>query len=85
MRKRGNKICQRGKMEFNTRLKLEDKVLEQVHSKKLLGLIITDDLTLEGNTASLMEKASSRMIILKNNYVSALWTKFLLLPRTGSS
>ena len=33
------------KNQFNTRLKLEDKVLEQVHSKKLLGLIITDDLT----------------------------------------
>ena len=56
------------KNQFNTRLKLEDKVLEQVHSKKLLGLIITDDLTWKANTTSLVKRAYSRMIILKNLY-----------------
>ena len=52
--------------QFNTRLKLEDKLLEQVHSKKLLGLILSDDLTWKANTASLVKRAYSRMIILKN-------------------
>ena len=51
--------------QFNTRLKLEDKLLEQVHSKKLLGLILSDDLTWKANTASLVKRAYSRMIILK--------------------
>ena len=52
--------------QFNTRLKLEGKVLEQVQSKKLLGLIISDDLSWKANTANLVKRAYSRMIILKN-------------------
>ena len=54
--------------QFNTRLKLEDTLLNQVHSKKLLGLIISDDLSWKANTASLVKRAYSRMIILKNLY-----------------
>ena len=52
--------------QFSTRLKLEDKVLQQVHSKKLLGLVITDDLSWKANTSFLVKRAYSRMIILKN-------------------
>ena len=54
--------------QFNTRLKLEDKILDQVHSKKLLGLIISDDLTWKENTSSLVKRAYSRMILIKNLY-----------------
>ena len=52
--------------QFNTRLKLEGKVLQQVQSKKLLGLFISDDLSWKTNTAYLIKRAYSRMIILKN-------------------
>ena len=48
--------------------KLENTVLDQVHSKKLLGLIISDDLSWKENTTSLVKRAYSRMIILKNLY-----------------
>ena len=52
--------------QFNTRLKLEDKVLQQVHSKKLLGLVISDDLSWKANTSYLVKRAYSRMSILRN-------------------
>ena len=46
--------------QFNTRLKLEEKVLQQVHSKKLLGLVISDDLSWKANTTYLVKRAHSR-------------------------
>ena len=52
--------------QFNTRLELENQLLEQVHQTKLLGLIIRDDLSWMPNTKLLTIKAYKRMIILKN-------------------
>ena len=43
--------------KFNTRLHLEGKLLEQVHQAKLLGLIVSDDLTWKENTDFLVKKA----------------------------
>ena len=54
--------------QFNTRLKLEGKNIEQVHETKLLGVIIQDDLSFKSNTEFITKKAYKRMIILKNLY-----------------
>ena len=50
--------------QFGTRLKLEENNLEVVDRAKLLGVIITDDLKWEVNTASLVKRANSRMQLL---------------------
>ena len=52
--------------QFNTRLKLEDRVLDQVQETKLLGLVLRDDLSWKSNTRFITKKAYKRMIILKN-------------------
>ena len=51
--------------QFNTRLHVEGKILDQVHETKLLGLIIRDDLSWKSNTDFIVKKAYKRMIILK--------------------
>ena len=53
------------KFQFNTRLRLSEQKLDQVHQAKLLGLIIRDDLSWKANTAELTRRAYSRMVILK--------------------
>merc|ERR1712129_212108 len=52
--------------QFNTRLHLDGRLLEQVHEAKLLGLVIRDDLSWKSNTGFIIKKAYKRMIILKN-------------------
>ena len=52
--------------QFNTRLSLEGKPIEQVHETKLLGLVLRDDLSWKSNTELLTKKAFKRMIILRN-------------------
>ena len=54
--------------QFSTRLKIEDKKIEQVHETKLLGVIIRDDFSFKSNTAFITKKAYKRMSILKNLY-----------------
>ena len=54
--------------QFNTRLKLEVRVLDQVHETKLLGLVLRDDLSWKSNTRFITKKAYKRMIILKNSF-----------------
>jgi hypothetical protein len=54
------------KYQFNTRLELERKLLDQVHETKLLGLVLRDDLSWKSNTEFITKKAYKRMIILKN-------------------
>ena len=54
------------KYQFNTRLHLDGRLLEQVHETKLLGLVIRDDLSWKSNTGFIIKKAYKRMIILKN-------------------
>ena len=53
------------KFQFNTRLRLEDNKLDQIHQTKLLGLVLRDDLSWKANTGELTRKAYSRMIIIK--------------------
>jgi hypothetical protein len=53
------------KFQFNTRLRLEDNKLDQIHQTKLLGLVLRDDLSWKDNTGELTRKAYSRMIIIK--------------------
>ena len=52
--------------KFQTRLYLNGSLLEQVEKKKLLGLILSDDLSWKSNTAETTKKAYKRMIILRN-------------------
>ena len=54
------------KYQFSTRLKMEGKVLDQVHQTKLLGLTLQDDLSWRANTDALTKKDYKRMILLKN-------------------
>ena len=51
--------------QFSARLRLNNEFLEVVKSAKILGLIITDDLKWEENTAYLVKKAYSRMELLR--------------------
>ena len=49
--------------QFNTRLKLEGKALEQTHETKLLGLVLRDDLSWKSNTELITKRAYTRMLI----------------------
>ena len=51
--------------QFNTRLDIGGRKLDQIHETKLLGLKIRDDLSWKSNTEMLTRKAYMRMIILK--------------------
>ena len=50
--------------QFKTRLKLNDENIEIVNKSKLLGTIITDNLTWDENTDYLIKKAYKRMQLL---------------------
>ena len=50
--------------QFNTRLGMEGNLLQQVTETKLLGLIITDNLSWQANTTATVQKAFKRMMIL---------------------
>ena len=52
-------------LQFRTRLMLKDALLEQVHVTRLLGVLISDDLSWTENTKNLIKKANSRMTILR--------------------
>ena len=54
--------------QINTRLYLEDKLLDQVTETMLLGVIIKDDLSWHSNTHHLVVKGYQRMLILKKLY-----------------
>ena len=56
------------KIQFSTRLKIEDQKIEQVHETKLLGVIIIGDFSFKSNTAFITKKAYQRMSILTNLY-----------------
>ena len=51
---------------FNTRLNIEGEILQQVQEVKLLGLVLREDLSWKSNTNSLIKRAYTRMIILRN-------------------
>ena len=52
-------------LQFRTRLYINGSILDQVQSTKLLGVIISDDLSWHQNTQELCKKANKRMIILR--------------------
>ena len=52
-------------LEFNTRIYLNNSILEQVKQTKLLGVIISDNMTWHANTAEIVNKSQKRMIILR--------------------
>ena len=54
--------------QFNTRLYLEDSLLPQVKQTRLLGVIVSDNLSWHANTANLVKRCYQRMMILKNLY-----------------
>ena len=56
------------KHQFNTRLKLEHKNIDQIHETKLLGLVLRDDLYWKSNTDLITKRAHTRMLILRNLY-----------------
>ena len=51
--------------QFKTRLMINNSLIDQVNSTRLLGVIIQDDLGWRLNTESLVKRANSRMIILR--------------------
>ena len=54
--------------KFNTRIKLEDKPLEEVNECRLLGVTITNQLSWNRNTEIIVKKANTRMIMLQKLY-----------------
>ena len=52
--------------KFETRLYLENQLLDQVHESTLLGVIISDDLKWNKNTQSIVKRAYKRMSILRS-------------------
>ena len=51
--------------QFQTRLYIDQSMIEQVRETQLLGVIISDDLTWHANTKLITKKANQRMIILR--------------------
>ena len=60
--------------QFQTRVYIDQTLLEQVKEAKLLGIIISEDLSWHANTNNLVKKAYMRMIILKN-YLNLMFQK----------
>ena len=52
-------------MQFKTRLYIDNSMIEQVAQTRLLGVIISDDLSWNANTREIAKKAFKRMIILR--------------------
>ena len=54
--------------QFNIRLKLEDHLLEQIRETRLLGVVITEDLTWHKNTNLVIRNSYQRMLMLHKLY-----------------
>ena len=55
-------------VKFSTRLSTNDLLLEQVSEARILGVIISSDLTWHSNTNSLIKRAYARMTMLRRLY-----------------
>lgn len=66
------------KFQFNTRIKLDDTLLEEVEECRLLGLTISNQLSWSQNTHNMVKKANMRMIILHKLYDFNLPTEELI-------
>ena len=53
------------KYQFNTRLKLNNEIIETVDETKLLGTILTNDLRWDKNTNNIAKKSYARMELLR--------------------
>ena len=54
--------------QFTTRLHVEKTLIDQVREVKLLGVLLTENLTWEANTDMIVKKAYKRMCILRKLY-----------------
>ena len=54
--------------QFNTRLAMNNNLLEQVKETRLLGVIISDNLKWHSNTKDIVKRCYQRMLILRNLY-----------------
>ena len=54
--------------QFNTRLSLENNLLEQVTETRLLGVVLNENLSWHSNTDFIVKKAYKRMLILHKLY-----------------
>ena len=63
-------VFNRAMADFNTRLTINQNVIDQVHAARLLGVIISDDLSFEKNTDDICKRAYARIsMITKLKYV----------------
>ena len=53
------------KYQFTTRLRINNEPIEVIDSTKLLGTIITNDLSWDQNISSIVKKANARMQLLR--------------------
>ena len=51
--------------QFSTRLSMEGEVVETVQDTRLLGTIVSNDLTWSKNTHNVVKKANGRMELLR--------------------
>ena len=73
--------------QFNTRIYLENTLLEEVQECQLLGLTLTNDLSWYKNTQKIVKKANVRMIIIQKLYefnlpVEEMITIYILFIRS---
>ena len=54
--------------QFNTRLNLKGKLIQQIKQTKLLGVIVDDNLSWQSNTNHVVKQAYKRMAILQHLY-----------------
>ena len=74
-------------LQFDTRLYLSENLLDRVKETKLLGVIISEDLTWHSNTRFIMKKAHQRMNILQSLFqfnvpIKELVTIYILYIRS---
>ena len=73
--------------QFSTRLQLDGKTIETVSQAKLLGTIISNDLSWDQNTRKIVRKAYARMEMIRKMFglgdpVSDLKTIYIMFIRS---
>ena len=66
-------------LQFSTRIKMDNELLEIVQDTTILGLIISNDLSWRKNTDHLVKKANIRLIMLRNLVQVPVSTKDLVM------
>ena len=51
--------------QFRTRFTVNSSLIEQLNQTKLLGVILSEDMTWQANTHHLIKKSYNRMLILR--------------------